>query len=58
MITRRLFYLHTRQVLLGVANVMAILVHLVGTLETLPLATTGWNSIINLVVPRQTLRAP
>jgi hypothetical protein len=58
MITRRLFYLHTRQVLLGVANVMAILVHLVGTLETLPLATIGWNSIINLVVPRQTLRAP
>jgi len=57
MITMRLFYLHTRQVLLGVANAIVILVHIVGNRETLPLATTGWNSVTNPVIPHQTLWA-
>lgn len=58
MIFRRVFCLYTRQIPSGVARTIAILVYLVGNLNTLPLATMGWNLVTNLVVPRETPQAP
>ena len=58
MIFRRVFCLYTRQIPPGVACTIVILVYIVGTLNTLPLTTIGWNLVTNLVVPRQTPQAP
>jgi hypothetical protein len=54
---RRVFYLHTRQISLGIARTIAIHVHIAGTLDTVPLAIVGWTLVTNLVVSRQTLQA-
>lgn len=58
MIFRRAFCLYTRQIPLGIAHTIAILMYIIGTLNTLPLATMGWNLVTNLVVPCQTPQAP
>jgi hypothetical protein len=52
MIFRSVFCLHTRQVPLEVAHIIAILVYIVGTLDTFPLATMGWNLVTNLIILR------